>query len=287
MTLNNNQKEYACPPNALFRPSLFRIVFLPIGLVIGWASAFFKTRAAETWPWLALLLVTVFVLGVVAAEALVSAYFPRYLAPAIYGFLAGAGVNVIFQVLLGKFQGLTWTFQNPIFFSLGMVLFGFLGSLIFISYGQKIKKIFTSSVVPGKQSENTVIFRKFSAIIWVITIITAAALFIALVIIQREFSGFETDNPLRKPLWFSAGLIILIFVIAVLTRKNLLRLGRILLPGVVVGLIWAYIVRDIFEGVYLAYPKFPIASEVLELLLVINLCFLGIAWLNKASYSAE
>lgn len=283
MTLNNNQKKYACPPNAFFRPSLFRVVFLPISLAIGWAAAFFKTRAAETWPWLALLLVTVFVLGVVVAEALVSAYFARYLAPAIFGFLAGAGVNVIFQGLLGKFQGLTWAFENPIFFSLGMLLFGFLGSLIFISHGQKVRKIFISLVVPEKRREDKGHFRFFSAIIWAITMVIAIILFIALVIIQKEFSSFETGNPLRKPLWFSAGFIVLIFVIVYFTRKNLLRLGRILLPGVVVGLIWAYIVRDIFEGVYLAFPKFPIASEALELLLVINFCFLGIAWLNKAA----
>lgn len=283
MTLNNNQKEFACLPNALFSPFLFRIVYLPIGLVIGWAASFFKTRAAETWPWFALILVTVFVLGIVAAEALISIYFARYLAPAIFGFLAGAGVNVIFQGLLGKFQGLTWTFENPILFSLGMLLFGFLGSLIFISHGQKVRKIFISSVVTEKQMEDKTNFQFFSAITWAATFVTAIALFIALVIIQKEFSGIETGNPLRKPFWFSAGFIILIVVLVILTRKNLLRLGWILLPGVVAGLIWAYILRDIFEGVYLAYPKFPIASEVLELLLVINFCFLGIAWLNKAA----
>ncbi len=287
MTLNNNQKEYPCPPNALFRPFLFRIVFLPIGLIIGWTATFFKIRAAEGWPWLALLLVTVFVLGVVAAEALISAYFPRCLAPAIFGFLAGAGVNVIFQGLLGKFQGLTWAFQNPILFSLGMLLFGFLGSLVFISHGQKLRKIFISAAFQEEQSEKKAFSRIFSIIIWVITLVMAVVLIIVLMIIQKEFSEFESGNPLRKPLWFSAGLIVLIFMMALLTRKNLLRLFRILLPGVVVGLIWAYILRDIFEGVYLSYPKFPISTEVLELLLVINFCFLGIAWLNKAAYSGE
>lgn len=115
----------------------------------------------------------------------------------------------------------------------------------------------------------------------------ALALCINLVIIQREFSELGTANPLRKPLWFNVGAVILVFLIAGLARKNLVRVGRILLPGVVVGLIWASIIRDMFEGLYLSYPQFPIASEVLEIILVVNFCFLGIAWLNKAAYQGN
>ena len=283
MILNHSEKKFHCPPNALIHPSLFRIIYVPVGLFACWAATFFKARAVETWPWFALLLVTIFVLGILAAEALISAYFPQYLAPAIFGFLVGTVVNVIIQGLLGKFQGLTWAFQTPIQFSLGAVLFGFLGALIFISYSQKVRKIFSTLTITESQGENKSLIRVFSIIIWVVAITAALALYVNIITIQREFRELETDNPLRKPLWFSAGAIILVLVIVVLKRKNLLQLGLILFPGVTAGLVWAYLVRNMFEAVYIAYPKFPIASEVLEVLLVLNFCFLGIAWLNKAA----
>jgi len=108
-----------------------------------------------------------------------------------------------------------------------------------------------------------------------------------LIVILKVFSGLEAANPLRKPLWFSVGTIIFVFLIAALARKNLLSLGIILLPGLIIGLIWASIFRDMFEWLYLKYPEFPLHSEVLELLLVINFCFLGIAWLNKAAYDDQ
>jgi len=287
MTLNNSEKKHHCPPNTLFRPSLFRIIYLPISLFACWATVFFKARAAETWPWTALFLTTFFVLGILAAEALISAHFAKYMVPAIFGFLAGAGMNVIIQGLLSQFQGLNWAFQSPIQFSLGTLLFGFLGSLIFISHGQQVRKIFTSSTFIKDQIGSKSLLRTFSAIVWVITVLMALALCINLVIIQRQFSEFETANPLRKPLLFSAGSIILVFAIAILTRKNLLRVVRILLPGIVIGLIWTSIVRDLFQGIYLTYSEFPIAMEVLEFLLVLNFCFLGIAWLNKAAYDGQ
>lgn len=287
MTLNNNEKKYPCPPSSLLRPSHFRIVYLPINLIACWATVFFKARAAQTWPWLAFFLATVFVLGILAVEVLISGHFAKYLAPAIFGFLVGAGINVIVQGLLSKFIGLNWTFQSPIQFSLGTVLLGFLGSLIFISHGQQVRNVFTSSALPKGQPEGRSLLRAFLTIIWIISGLIALALCVSLVIIQRQFSEFETANPMRKPLLFSAGAIILVFMLAVLARKNLLRLGRILLPGVIVGLIWASIIRNLFDGVYLACPKFPIASEVLEFLLVINFCFLGVAWLNKAAYDGR
>lgn len=287
MTLNNSEKEHPCLPSAFFPPSKFRIIYLPINLFACWVAVFFKARAAESWPWTALFLTIFFILGILAVEVLISRYFTEYLAPAIFGFLAGAGMNVIIQGLLSQFQGLNWAFQSPVQFSLGTVLFGFLGSLIFISHGQQVRKIFTSSGFPKDQIGSKSLLRPFSTIVWITTILIALALCINLVIIQREFSELGTANPLRKPLWFSAGAIILVFAVAVLARKNLLRVGRILLPGVVVGLIWASIIRTMFDGLYLAYPQFPLASEALEFLLVINFCFLGIAWLNKAAYGGH
>lgn len=289
MTLHNTEKEYPCPPGGIFRPFVFRVVSFPAILIVCWAAAFFKSRAAEAWPWNVLLLVAVFVGGIFAAEALVAAYFARYLAPAVYGFLVGAGVNALVQALLNRFQGLTWAFQNPMQFSLGTVLFGFLGSLIFIFHGQKVRKIFASSY-PGKEKGSRPRLPAFVVVICSAAIILAAALYISLVAIQREFSGFETTNPLRKPLWFSAAAIILVFLAVVAARKNLLWLVKVFIPGVVVGMVWASVVRDVFEGVYLAYPQFPLAQEVLELLLVLNFCYLGFAWLNRAaieSYKTE
>jgi len=287
MTLNNSEKKHPCPASALFRPSLLRIIYLPISLFACWAAVFFKARATETWPWSALFLATFFVLGILAVEASISKHFSKYLAPAIFGFLVGTGMNVIIQGLLNSFHGLNWAFHSPIQFSLGAVLLGFLGSVIFISHSQQVRKIFTSSAFPEDEIGSKFHLRAFSAILWVVTLLIALALCINLVIIQKQFSELGSANPLRKPLWFSAGAIILVFAIAILAKKNLLRLGRILLPGVVVGLIWASIVSNMFEGVYLAYAKFPIASEVLEFLLVINFCFLGIAWLNRAAYDSD
>lgn len=282
MTLNNSEKKIPCPPSALFRPHQFRIAFLPLNLFACWAAAFFKARTADSWPWIALLVATLFVLAFMAAEFLISAFFAKFLAPAVLGFLAGTGVNVAVQGILNQFQGLNWTFQSPIQFNLGTVLLGFLGSLVFLSRGQKVRSIFISSASSEEKADSKSSLPAFLIVLWAVTIFTAAALCLTLGVIQRQFGELESQNPLRKPLWFSAGAVILVCVVAILGRKNLLNLGRILLPGIMAGLIWAYVVRDVFEGMYLTYPQFPLAPEVLEFILVINFCFLGVAWLNKA-----
>jgi hypothetical protein len=287
MNLTTNKSKYSCPPSALIHPSLFRTIFLLINFFGCWAAVFFKARAADAWPWPALLLATFFALGIVATEALISAYFTEYIAFAIYGFLVGAGINVVIQGLLNRFQGLNWAFQSPIQFSLGTLLLGLLGILIFISHSQQLKNIFTSFVFQKSQSENASILRAFSATVWAITAIISLGLCLSLFTTLRIFSELKTANPLRKPLWFSAGSIIFTFMIVILARKNLFRLGRILLPGIVVGLVWASIIRDLSQGLYLAYPEFPLASEVIEVLLVLNFCYLGIAWLNKAAYDSQ
>ncbi|UCC38823.1 MAG: hypothetical protein JSV96_13515, partial [Candidatus Aminicenantes bacterium] len=100
------------------------------------------------------------------------------------------------------------------------------------------------------------------------------------------FSEFESANPMRKPLWFSVGFFILVFVAAALMRKRLSSLVRIVFPGIIAGLAWTSIVRDLFQGVYMSQKEFPVSSEVLEALLVVNFCYLGIAWLNKAASSS-
>jgi uncharacterized membrane protein YuzA (DUF378 family) len=285
MSLNNIEKKYHCPPDALFHPSLLRILYLPIGLVGCWAVVFFKARALEGLPWLSLLVATLFVLGNIAAETWISAHFHRYLAFSIYGFLVGAGVNVIIQGLLNRLHGLTWAFQSPIQFSLGTLLLGFLGSLVFLSHRQQLQKIFSSDVFSKYQDEREAPLSKFLTILWIITALAAIGLCINLRVILRAFSDFESANPLRKPLWFSAGAFILVFVVAALMRKNLSPLVRIVFPGIIVGLAWASIIRDLFQGVYLSNPDFPVAPEVFEALIVINFCYLGIAWLNKAASS--
>lgn len=287
MSLNNSEKKSPCPPNALFRPSRFRMICLPLNLLACWAAAFFKARAGESWPWVALFLVTIFVLGILAVEVLISARFSKFLVPALFGFLAGAGVNIIFQSLLGKFQGLNWAFHSPIQFSLGTVLLGFLGSLVFVSHEERVRKVFASSISASGQIRNKSQLRTFSTIVWVVTVLMALALLASLVIILKQFGEFGSPNPLRKPLWFHAGAVVLVLMLAVFGRRSLLRIGRILLPGIILGLIWAFIVRDICEGLFLVYPQFPLAPEVLEFLLVINFGFLGIAWLNKAAYDGN
>ena len=287
MSVTNSKKRCFCPSNALFHPSQFRIIYFLINLITCWAAVFFKARTSGSWPWIALLLATFFILGVFAAEIIISAWFIKYLALAIYGFLLGAGMNVIIQGLLNRFQGLNWAFKSPILFSLGTLLLGFLGTLIFISNGEQIKKNFPSSFFLRGQSEIKGTLRSFSMVLWIITSLVALGLCVNLVVILKVFSGLEAANPLRKPLWFSMGTIIFMFLIAALARKNLLSLGRILLPGLIIGLIWASIFRDMFEWLYLKYPEFLLHSEVLELLLVINFCFLGIAWLNKATYDDQ
>ena len=287
MRLNNSGKKYHCPPNALFHPSLLRILYLPIGLVGCWAVVFFKARSLGDWPWLSLLVATLFVLANIATEIIISAHFHKYLAFSIYGFLAGAGVNVVIQGLLNRLQGLTWAFQSPIQFSLGTLLLGFLGSLIFISHSQQIQKIFSSAVFSKNQNEREALLSKFLTILWIITALAATGLCINLMVILRAFSDFESANPLRKPLWFSVGAFILVFVVAALMRKNLSPLVRIVFPGIIVGLAWTSIVRDLFQGAYLSHPEFPVASEVFEALIVINFCYLGIAWLNKAASNSQ
>ena len=287
MSLNNSEKKYPCPPDALFRPSRFRLFYFPFSLVACWAAVFFKARTSESWPWQPLLMATLFVIGILVLEIFISTYFAKYLALAIYGFLLGTGANVLIQGLLGRFQGLNWAFQSPIQFSLGTVLLGFLGSLIFISHDQEIREFFVLSAAKKEQSETSGSLRSLLALLWALTALMALGLCVNLVVIRSVFSEFDTANPLRKPFWFSAATILLIFLVAVLARKNLLRLGRILLPGIIVGLVWASVVQDLFAAIYLEYPKFPLSLEVLEVLLVINFCFLGLAWLNKATCGAK
>lgn len=287
MNLNDNEKKHSCPPGALFRPSLFRVAFLPFSLIACWASVFIKARAAEALPWTGFLLAAVFVGGIIVVEALVSSRFAEFLAPALFGFLVGTGVNVIVQNLLGRFHGLNWSFQSPMLFSLGTVLFGFLGSAIFISRGHGIRKVFTSLSPQKAQIGDKFQHRTFIIVIWLVTVLTALALCVSLAVILREFAELESPNLLRKPLWFSAAAVVLVFLLVIWARKNLLRLGLILFPGIILGLIWASIVRDIWEGFYLASPRFPLAPESLEFILVINLCFLGIAWLNKAACNSR
>ncbi len=266
---------------------MFRIIFFLGNLILCWGAVFYKARNMESFPWTALLIVTFFILGVFAAEIIISAWFTKYLALAIYGFLFGAGINVIIQGLLNRFQGLNWAFQSPILFSLGTLLLGFLGTILFISNGEPIKKIFPSSSFLRGRSEIKGTLRTFSMVLWIITSLVALGLCVNLVIILKVFSGLEAANPLRKPLWFSVGAIIILFLIAALAGKNLLSLGRIFLPGLIIGLIWASLFRDMFGWLYLKYPEFPLHSEVLELFLVINFCFLGISWLHKAAYKSQ
>jgi len=283
MNLNNSEKKYPCPPQALIRPSRFRMIYLPFNLLACWAAVFFKARAGESWPWVALLLVTVFILGILAVEGAISARFSEFLVPALFGFLAGAGVNAVVQGLLGKFQGLNWAFQSPLQSSLGAVLFGFLGSLIFVSHGDRVRKILMPSISPKDKSGSPSVFRTFSTMIWIITVLMALALWTSLAVILKQFSELESPNPLRKPLWFHAGAVFFMLVLVIWRRKNLIMIGRILIPGLIMGMIWTLIVRDIFEGLFLAWPQFSLAPEVLEFILVINFSFLGIAWLNKAA----
>lgn len=266
---------------------MFRIIFFLGNLIICWGAVFYKARNIESFPWTALLIVTVLILGVFAAEIIISAWFTKYLALAIYGFLFGAGINVIFQGLLNRFLGLNWAFQSPILFSLGTLMLGFLGTLIFLSNGEQIKKIFLSSSFLQRQSEIKGTLRTFFMVLGVITLLVALGLCVNLVVILKIFSGLEAANPLRKPLWFSVGTIISVFLIAALARKNLLSLGRILFPGLIIGLIWASIFRDMFGWLYLKFPDFPLHSEVLELFFVINFCFLGISWLYKAATKSQ
>lgn len=266
---------------------MFRIIFFLFNLTICWGAVFYKARNIESFPWTALLIVTFFILGVFAAEIIISAWFTKYLALAIYGFLFGAGINVIIQGLLNRFQGLNWAFQSPILFSLGTLLLGFLGTIIFISNGEPIKKIFPSSSFLQRQSEIKGTLRTFFMVLWIITSLVALGLCVNLVVILKIFSGLEAANPLRKPLWFSVGTIISVFLIAALAGKNLLSLGRIFLPGLIIGLIWASLFRDMFGWLYLKFPEFPLHSEVLELFFVINFCFLGISWLYKAATESQ
>jgi hypothetical protein len=270
----------------LFRPSRFRMIYLPLNLVACWAAAFFKARAGESWPWVALFLITIFILGILAVEVWISSCFSEFLIPALFGFLAGAGANAVIQGLLGKFQGLNWAFQSPIQFSLGTVLFGFLGSLIFISYGDQVRRIFSFLISPSGQIRSKSHLRTFSAIVWVVTVLIALALCASLVAILEQFSELASPNPLRKPLWFHAGAVVLVLLLAAFARKSLIRIGLVLLPGIILGMFWAFIIRDVYEGLLFVYPQFPIASEVLEFVLIINFCFLGIAWLNKAAHDS-
>lgn len=234
MSEDNNKKTRSCPPKALFRPSLFRIFYLPFNFLVCWALVLFKARASDSFPYGALFAVTVFILVVFGLEVAISSKFSPFLVPVLWGFLGGAGVNALFQVLLSNFKGLTWAFQSPIQWSLGTVLFGFLGSLIFLSRSSKVNQVFLALLRPDTQKqENSLSYRTFAAFLWVVTGVLAAGLCLSLSVIQRQYASMQTSNPLRKPLWFAVGSVILIAAVVILARKNISRLGFILLPGVV------------------------------------------------------
>ncbi len=271
----------------LISPLKLRIIFFLVNLLICWGAVLYKARQIESPPWTTLLIVTVFILVIFAIEVLFYAWFFKYLAPAVYGFLFGAGINVIFQGLLNGFQGLTWAFQSPILFSLGMLLFGFLGTLLFVVHEKEFNRSFPWDSFFQTHNQIKGNLRFFIATLWMITAAAAIGLCVNLYNILKVFRSLETDNPLRKPLWFSVGTIIFVFFISAFARKKLLSLGIILLPGMIVGLIWASIFRDMFGWLYLKYPEFPLHSEILELLLVINLCFLGTSWLYRAVFRSQ
>lgn len=260
----------------------FRTVFFVADLLLCWAAVFYKSRAAESSPWLALLIVSFFILAILGFEVLMSSRFTEYLVPAIYGFLLGAGINVIIQALLNKFQGINWTFQSPILFSLGSLLLGFSGSMIFVSYREQINKIIPWILSLKHQPKTPKKSRQFTAVIWVITAAAALGLCINLMMILKIFSSMQTDNPLRKPLWFSVGAVILIFALTALAQRHTASILFVLIPGLITGLIWASIARDMLEWIYLKNPEFLLSSDVLELLLILNFSYLGTAWLNKA-----
>ncbi len=185
-----------------FSPVWLRILFCLSNLLICCGAVFYKAKNTESSPWAALLIGAVFILGIFAVEILFSAKFTLYLAPAVYGFLFGAVLNVIFQGLINGFQGLNWTFQSPILFSLGMLLFGFLGTLLFASYEKEFNKKFPwPSVVPNN-SKIKGNFGYFITALWILTAATAIGLCINLLNILKIFSSMETDNPLRKPLCY-------------------------------------------------------------------------------------
>jgi len=265
-----------------FSPSKYRILFFLADFLLCWGAVFYKARAAESSPWSALLIVTFFILGILGFEVLMSSRFPEYLVPAIYGFLLGAGINVIIQALLNKFQGINWTFQSPVLFSLGTLLLGFLGSMIFVSYREHINKIIPRILSLKRHPKTQKKSRQFSVVIWVITAAAALGLCINLMMIMKFFKSTQTDNPLRKPLWFSVGAIIVIFMAAAFIRKYEAVILSALIPGIITGLIWASVFRDMWEWVYLKHPEFPLSSDILEFLLILNFCYLGTAWLNKA-----
>ncbi|MGB7297195.1 MAG: hypothetical protein WBC70_16560 [Candidatus Aminicenantales bacterium] len=285
---NGNQMN-PLPHQKAFRlfPPRFRAIFFPADFIICWAAVIYKARVAESWPWLPLLMVTIFILGTLALDVILSSRFEEHLAPAVYGFLLGAGINAVIQNLLNRFQGINWTFQSPILSSLGTLLLGFLGAVIFITHGEHIKKhipcdlfLNTGTQIKGKA-------HSFVVILWVIAAAAALGLCINLMMTLKIFSGMQTDNPLRKPLWFSGGAVILVFLTAILARKNAAAVLTALIPGLISGLIAASLFRDMLEWVYLKYPEFPLSSDILEVLLILNFCYLGTAWLNKSLFSSH
>lgn len=270
---------------ALLAAPRFRTIFFPADFIICSAAVIYKARAAESWPWLPLLLAGIFILGILAFDVILSSRYTDHLAPAIYGFLLGAGINAVIQSLVNKFQGINWTLQSSILSSLGTLLFGFLGAIIFVAHGEHVRKkipwdLFLETSPGIKEKAHS-----FVMILWAITAAAALGLCINLMMTFRIISSVQTDNPLRKPLWFSAGAVILIFAVAVFSRKNAAAVLTALIPGLIAGLIVASLFRDMLECVYLKYPEFPLSSDILEVLLILNFCYLGIAWLNHSLFN--
>jgi uncharacterized protein YacL len=265
----------------------FRTIFFVADFVFCWAAVFYKAKAAQSFPWEAFLIGTLIILGFLAFEVITSSRFEEHLAPGVFGFLAGAGVNVIIQVLLNKFQGINWTFQSPILSSLGTVLFGFLGAVIFITHGEQIKKNIPWTLFSNLPKQTKGHGRSFITILWVIAAAAALGLCINLYMILKIFDTAQTSNPLRKPLWFSTAAVILLFALTALARKHAAPILFVLIPGLITGLIWASLVRDMIEWVYIKHPEFALSSDILELLLILNFCYLGTAWLNRAFLSRK
>lgn len=274
-------------PAHTLSPQKLRSIFFLANFIICWAAVFYKARDASSFPLLPLLIVTFLILVILAFDIIFSSRFKEHLAPAVYGFLLGAGVNVVIQSLLNKFQGINWTFQSPVLPSLGALLFGFLGAVIFTAHQEEIKKIipwnlFSTTPPPVKGKA-----RSFITVLWLITAAFSLGLCINLMMVLKMFSSMQAENPLRKPLWFSAGAVILILAAAAFARKKAALVLTVLIPGIITGLIWASIARDMLEWVYIKYPEFPVSSDILEVFLILNFCYLGTAWLHKSFLSSR
>lgn len=230
---------------------ILRAAFLVSFPALFYAATKFTYRGGGAVPWWVLPL-GLFLAGVILAiEWALVRYFAEYLSLAIWGFLAGALSSYLVLALIGPFVGVTWMFTSGTGYEtqVGIIVVGFLGAVLATRVENPVKLAGRNETLPPGTPATGPRAPYFRLIIRILAVI-AFALFVYYVrrYLKTEATGASgSDNPLKKPvLWYILTFVFL-FAVELLLGARLGTVVKIVLPGVLFGMIWAYVGEKFVE----------------------------------------